>query len=249
MNTPDDVWIERFNACVLRWARERFAEELQTDFARAECFDNPRSREMLSVLRKRPVEDLKTLAEVLPLGVLSESPDAIERHNRLSPEVKVVVEKLNTDLDKDYREHFYESVAYLNRKDDKKIKAQFNIASQKGNQMVKEIASRWNCEAAGAARGEWGLILRKDWRRITISLKLARNMELGYGISISNLAASRRIGGGSYGGLLGFGIGGWDIESAEQFSGKLLKAIDFAWWQVQEFEKLISECSKESVLM
>ncbi len=237
-----DEFSGKFNAAVLEWARLGFAEELRTNFERAEQFDNVRNREMLSVLRRQSAEDLGFLAKVLPLGVFRESPDDINNRNRLPSEERQAVEKLRADFDHEYRVHFYEHTARFARRHDKLIKEQFNIASRKGNAMIKEIASQWEADAVGAARGEWGLILRKDWLKITVSLKLARYMEMGYHVGVSNLTSSERFRfHDSYLGVLGFGMGQWDIETADQFPEKLLRAAEFAMWHVRQYEELLDK--------
>jgi hypothetical protein len=43
--------------------------------------------------------------------------------------------------------------------------------------------------------------------------------------------------------LLSLGIcaGGWNMENADAFPSKLLQASEFAWWHVNEYERMIRE--------
>jgi hypothetical protein len=88
---------KRFDAQLLEWARKRFDEEIRSDFARIRAFDSPMTKDHLSVLLQQTPEHLCILARVLPLGVSWETPDAIERRNRLSNDEKEAVEKLRLD--------------------------------------------------------------------------------------------------------------------------------------------------------
>jgi hypothetical protein len=246
VNNFNPTWIERFNSRVLQWARACFEEELQSDFKRVCTFDSAANREIISLLRSQSADDLKILQYVLPTGVFSESPDAINRRKQLGPRERNAVEKLRSDFDQECRKHFQEHVARIARKDDKTVKEQFNLASREGNNIIKNIASELKCEVGSGARGEWGLIFLSSMLRTTVSLDLARNMELGYRVGVFDLSSSRSIRfHDTYLGLLGFGIGQWDVGTADKFPEKIHTAIKFALWHVSEYDKMLAACRRE----
>jgi hypothetical protein len=228
------------NDRVLVWARKQFAEELRSGFARSKCFDSQSSREALSVLQRQSVENLAILAEVLPLGVFWDGPAMVEMRTKLPTHLRPAVEKLRGDYEQEYRMRFYQHVERVYRRHDKDVKKHFNFAVQKGNEIVKEIASQWQCELHSAARGEWGLVFLDNSVRMTLALKLARNMVLNYHVSVSNVSSSRSFRfHDNYLGLLGFGVGEWEMECADQFALKLHNASEFGLWHIREYRQLL----------
>jgi hypothetical protein len=237
-----EMVIEQFNGRVVDWARSAFAEELRTGFRRSQTFDSFRTRRDLAILGERPRKQLELLAWVLPLQLLSNTPEVIERRNRLTAEEKEAVEQLCADYKTDHEEQFPLHVANIARRRDNEIKEQFNAASRKGNQIIKDIASEWKCDSVGAARGEWGLIFVRDGLRMVVSLKLARNMDLAYDLSLSDQTGAHSIRfHDHYLGVLGVSYGSWFVENAGQFPDKLLAASEFAIWHKREYDKIIEQ--------
>jgi len=240
------VTSESFSILKLEWARKQFLSELVSDFQRCRTFDSFRSQRQIEVLLDRPREQLVILARVLPLKILSNHPTNNERLSSLSAKEQEAVEALRNDYEKDHTKHFQQHVLNIARKDHPEVKAEFNAATRNGNNLIKEIAARFNCELAGAARGEWGLIFYEQDLRITLSLKLGRNMELEYYLSISDKAFSRSLCfHDRYLGVLGIGSSEWNVETADQFPDKLVKGAEFALWHKNEYEKIISDILKQ----
>ncbi len=240
------VSAEGFAELRLEWARAQFAQELQSDFQRSRKFDSPWSKELLLVLRRQSREDLQILAEVLPLNVFTEAPDTLERRSRLPDKAREAVERFRVDYDREYQEHFYEHVKFIGRRDDKQVQRDFRAAARTGNGMVMEIADRWKCGVDGGAPGEWGLIFKRDWGRLTVSLNLSRQMTTSYWISLCDPTF------GTIGRwhddflkALGVGAGDWIVEGPETFLTKLSMASDFAWWHLNEYEKIIRKIQEE----
>jgi hypothetical protein len=232
--------IERFEHRVLEWARAAFAEEVRSDFRRAQTFDAFQTQRLLTILRHRQQHELETLARVLPLQVFNLTPDSLERRRDLLAEEREIVERFRADYDRDHTEHFSQGVAVLSRMRSRETKQEFNAACSKGEQIVKEIAFQRSCTVAGGARGEWGLVFDLNGLRIVLSLKLARWMELGYFISISSVAPNyRSLFRGQYLADLGIGGGSWRVTSAEELPQRLLKASEFALWHLGEYRNLI----------
>src|SRR6266571_4024507 len=97
---------EQFESHLLCWAKTSFAEEVRSEFRRAQKFDAPRTREQLSVVRSQPREALEILARVLPLGVLWGTPAALERCTELSLEERAAVETLKAEYGKLHPTHW-----------------------------------------------------------------------------------------------------------------------------------------------
>jgi len=231
---------EDFSGALLKWARTQFDKELRSDFQRARTFDSFRSQRDLAVLLDRSKSELEILARVLPLQVLANTPDANKRLRTLRANEIESVEKLQRDRHKDYLKHFDEGLGYLRRFDSLQGRAEFKTACKKGREIIKETARSINCEATGAANGEWGLIFYTAQWRIAVSLNLARWLELSYSISISGKASHHNVClHHIFLAVLGFGAGSWDIPNSEQFPDKLLKSIEFALWHKSEYERII----------
>ena len=178
--------------------------------------------------------------QVLPLQVLPKTTITDERLRSLPEEDVEALEQLRDDYHNDHLRHFAQHVRDVAWKDSKEAKAEFNVASRRGNDLIKKLASGWNCEVAGAARGEWGLIFHRQHLRIAVSLKLGRNMELAYNISISDdVFAISLCFRHHYLGALGIGSSAWIVETANQFPDKLLKATEFALWHKSEYDRMI----------
>src|SRR4051794_21084781 len=94
---------QNLNDLILKWARDQFAYELRSDFQRARNFDSFLSQRQLDVLLDRPKVQLETLAHVLPLNVLNNSPTQNERRSLLPAKEKEAVEKLRMDYDNDHK--------------------------------------------------------------------------------------------------------------------------------------------------
>jgi len=238
--------VERFRELRLEWARSEFAQELRTDFQRSRKFDSPLTAEVVSVLRRQPPESLKVLAEVLPLDVFTEAPDTLERRSRLADRARRAVERFRSEYDREVGAHFDEGVRFLARRHDKRVQRDFRAAVRTGNGMVMEIADRWKSGVDGGAPGEWGLIFKRDWGRLTVSLNLSRQMTVSYSISLSNPSFST-IGRWHDDFLIALGICGSAsiVESPEKFPEKLSQLSDFAWWHLNEYEKIISKIQNE----
>ena len=173
-----------------------------------------------------------------------EGPEDLKRRAQLPPHEREIVQKFRDDYDRECREHFDEIAQRVARRNDRRVAEQFKAASRKGAQMLPEIASRWGWQNAGAAPGEWGLILQTSRLRFTVSLNLAREMTLSYDIGISDNIDSRSFRfHDNYLGVLGLGRGEWQVASPADFAEKLIHASKFARWHMQEYQKLIGGIS------
>ncbi len=240
-----DALVQRFSELRLEWARAAFAEELRTDFHRAEAFDSPVSKEALRVLRRQSAQNLQVLANVLPLKVSWETPDAIERRRRLPNEAMKAVETFRADLEREHHEHFCEKLEPLWRANERSVKRSFQASVAIGNRLIMEIGDRWRCGVDGGAPGEWGLIFKRDWGRLTVSMNLSRSMDVRYTIALSDHTFRTIRPWEDYLTTLGIGAGAWVVESQEAFPDKLWRASDFAWWHLNEYEKIIRKIQEE----
>ena len=238
---PDRFDPAEFNARVLEWAKRTFLDEVHSGFLRSKTFDADRTVEQLTALRKQPLEHLRILAQVLPLRLISETPDAVERRKQLTPEQAQAVEQLRADYDAEWRKHWARSIDRLASANRIEVQREFKTAAKKGKLELKQIASVWNCEAVTAGPGEWGLICRRKWGRFTVSLNLGRAMTLGYTLSVlANDLHSIRYQ-DHYLGVLGVGAGEWNVQSAEDLPVKFEKATSFAKWHLEEYEAIIEQ--------
>jgi len=242
----DELYKQRFDAHLLEWARNVFAEELQSDFCRARAFDSPRTSRQLTALRKQPTEQMQILARVLPLQVFGNTPDRQERRSRLLPVERAAVEKLMADYDDADNECWTASVEAIARAGTKHAKAQFVEAAARGSVVASEIASRWKCELATAGRGEWGFIFNRSWGRFVVSIVLGRLRVVGYTLSMFDAALHSIRFNDHYLGVLGIGAGAWVVDSAAACEKKVLKAADFAYWHLQEYDKIVTEVLRDA---
>jgi hypothetical protein len=239
------VSVKRFGELRLAWARAQFAQELRTDFQRARMFDSPLTVEVLSALLRQPREKLRILAEVLPLDVFSEAPPMLERRSRLPDEARTAVEAFRSDYDRVYQEHLYDHVKFISRSDDQEVQRDFRAAARTGNRMVMEIADRWKCGVDGGAPGEWGLIFKRDWGRLTVSLSLSRQMTVAYSVTFFDPAFNRVRLHDDFLIALGICAGSWIVEGLENFPAKFSQASDFARWHLYEYERIIEKIQSE----
>jgi len=238
----NDLSKERFDARLLEWARSAFVEELQTNFRRASAFDSPEAQRQLVVLRRQPPEHMPVLARVLPLGVWYDVPNAEQLRSRLTHQELLAVEQLRSEyFHQENHEYMLERVEALRRADSPEVKSQFGAAVRIGNAKVREIASQFGYELATAGPGEWGLICARNWGRFTISLNLKRGMTVGYTLGMSDPRLHRIRFHDNYLLVLGIGYGEWVVESPDYFVGKLLRAVEFANWHLQEYDKLVAQ--------
>jgi hypothetical protein len=114
--------------------------------------------------------------------------------------------------------------------------------------MVMEIADRWKCGVDGGAPGEWGLIFKRDWGRLTVSLNLSREMTVSYSLSLSDPAFHTIQPRNDFLMALGICAGAWIVESPETFRGKLTQASEFAWWHLNEYEAIATRIQGEQGL-
>jgi hypothetical protein len=236
---------EKVDAAVLAWARSAFEEELRTDFRRAGTFDDPFSQNLIEVFLRRPKAEIQILAEVLPLGVFWETPTSQQKRDLLPTEARQAVERLRRDYDRHCMQHQTERLQRLQRirgKHDEKVEREFKRAVRNGSAAIETIANRWKCQIGRASPGEWGLIQDTNWGRWVVSLNLSRGMVLSYSVSIfdSELLSVRFH--DNYLVELGLGSGFWNVENAEVCAEKLLTAMEFARWHVDEYEGLIKDC-------
>ncbi len=237
--------VETFERSMLKWAKAAFQQEVRTDFQYISLFDSFASKRLLTILRQRSPEELEVLARVLPLQVLRLTPEAERLREELSARERHAVERLRADYDKDHFDHWADYVQVISRMDTKAGKQEFNAACRNGNVIVNEIASQRGWVPATAARGEWGLVLEKDGLRITLSFKLARWMELDYGISIwdkKNVRCVRSR--AQYLGDLGIG-GCWNVPGAREFPEKMIDASNFAIWHWHQYEIILTHRTDE----
>ena len=105
---------------------------------------------------------------------------------------------------------------------------------------------QWNCVAAGAGPGEWGIVWQRSWGRMTASLNLGRNMSLTYDVSVADNALESIRFHDNYMAVLGIGVGEWAVENADDLAEKLSKAIEFARWHLDEYEALANRIHDNS---
>lgn len=245
-NYEMDFFAQEFNARLFEWAKTCFLEEAATGFRRAQKFDALRSQRYLAVLRQRPETDLEILARVLPKQVLFDSPRDVARRNALPPNEKAPVERLHSDLKTDQQEHSSAYIMELAGRHHSEVKREFNVASQIGSELVGEIAKEQECEAVRAARGEWGLIFVRHDVRYCVSVNLTRYMLIDYSLSLSNCNSSYSVRfHDNYLGVLGIGGGEWFVRNAQHFPEQLRKAVDFALWHREEYEKMAENVRTE----
>lgn len=237
---------EAFDAAVVEWAKQEFFKEIKSDFERARKFDSLRSKLQLSVIRRQSPERLRLLSQLLPSQVYWQSPDADRRREKLSGEQRSLIHDVMEDYNKVHRERNDELLQDLYRADEAEIKEQFMIANQAGKAIVTSIALNHKYRAARAGSGEWGLIAERAWGRITVSLNLERTMHLTYRVHIRNSQGDEVRSLDNYLYVLGFGVGGWKVDSADSISDKLMKAWDFASWHVGEYEAIIARLLQSS---
>lgn len=233
---------EGVDAAVLAWAKSAFEEELRTGLRRVSTFDDPFSQNLIEVFLRRPKAEIQILAEVLPLGVFWETPTSQRKRDLLPTEARQAVEHLRRDYDRHHMKHQAEYIQRLRGKHDEQAKKDFQRALRKARSTIETIATRWKCQIGRASPGEWGLIQDTNWGRWVVSLNLGRGMSLTYRISIfdSELLTIRFH--DNYLVELGLGNGSWNVENADSCAEKLLTAIEFARWHVDEYENLIKDC-------
>jgi hypothetical protein len=221
-----------FNRLVIEWARAQFAEELRTHFQRMQLFDAPRTMELVNVMRSQPAENVEILAQVLPLGVFWEIPEAQQQRIRLPLVARRAVERLRSDYDMVYKKHWGQHVQRIALGNDVRVQREFRLAVRDVNALIRKLGARWNFRAEAAGQGEWGLIREKEWGRSTISLNLDRTLTVFYRISIrdNELRAIRFS--DDYLSVLGLGSVGWTVENAGECIGKFIKAGEFALWHL-----------------
>lgn len=222
----------------LQWARECFAYEVSTNFARAGMFNTFLCRIALEALRGQPSEHIDVLATLLPTGVgWSDSGKTLRE--QLPPDQKRIVEQYVATHHEIYLAHQVEDhLRTYGKTLTKEFREEHKATSKRCKQILKEIAAEWDYDFVhDAGPGEWELIAWKRWGTISVDLCF-RKMTLEYSL---DLAEKGQIRGYSacYLGALGLSNSEWVFESAADAGKQFPKALDFIHWHVDEYDRIV----------
>jgi len=236
VNPPAD---QKANDAVMAWARNEFANEVQHDLSRAKSFDGMVSQILVEALERFSVEELKVLAEVLPLKVASTGPRATARRNQLPSDQRQLVERLQEVSFKVSSERWKERSEYIHKMNSEDMIDEAKSVANRAASIIKQIASDWGFACRKVERALWRLTAQKNWGELSVQFDLGSTMEFQYFIFALDKGGQRLRWHDHYLGVLGIGPSAWRIKSADECCDQILARSEFIRWHLNEYDRIL----------